>query len=256
MSTANDFVLELPTMPRSLRTIEAGGIYHVINRGNGKRRIFRKDEDYQAFLKVLAGGLKRHPVELLAFCVLSNHWHLLLWPKTDAALPKLLAWITVTHARRYHQHYKTPGSGHVYQGRYKSFPVQDDEHFLTVARYIEANALRAGVVPDARKWRWCSLAQREFGRSELPLSIWPMDRPRDWASIVNQVMEPDAINQIHQSVIRGRPFGSMAWMQRTAARLGLKNTMNPMGRPRKPMKELSNRQKHRRIREENGHMSG
>src|ERR1700687_3177043 len=137
-------------MPRTRRLIEADGIYHVINRGNGKQRIFRKDEDFQAFLKVLAEGLNRYPIEMLAYCVLSNHWHLLLRPTTDSAISKFLAWVTVTHARRYHQHYKTPGRGPVDQGRYKSFPVQDDEHFLTVARYIEANALRAGVVSDAR----------------------------------------------------------------------------------------------------------
>jgi putative transposase len=241
-------------MPRAQRCIEAYGIYHVINRGNGKQRIFRKDDDFQAFLKVLAEGLKRHPVELLAYCILSNHWHLLLRPKTDSAISKLMAWATVTHARRYHQHYKNPGSGHVYQGRYRSFPVEEDRHFLTVARYIEANALRAGAVSDARRWRWCSLAQRERGLAHVPLAAWPVDRPRNWASIVNQAMEPDQLTQIRQSVIRGRPFGSMPWMQKIAARLGLQGSLKPRGRPPKAVEKLSERQSRRR--KESGHKSG
>ena len=244
-------------MPRTHRLIEANGIYHVINRGNGRRRIFRKDEDFQAFLKVLAAGLKRYPVALLAYCVLSNHWHLLLRPHTDSAISKLMAWVTVTHARRYHQHYQSPGNGHVYQGRYKSFPVEDDGHFLTVARYIEANALRAGVVADARRWRWCSLAQREGGRADVPLTPWPVDRPRHWAKIVNQAMDPDQLTQVRQSVIRGRPFGSLPWMQRMGVRLGLQSTLKPLGRPRKALEELTPRQRRRRRKEgESGHKSG
>src|ERR1022692_4979247 len=113
------FCVRMAGMPRTKRINEAGVIYHVINRGNGKQRIFRKDGDFQAFQKVLADGLKRYAVELLAYCVMSNHWHLLLRPNPDSAMSKFLAWVTVTHARRFHQHYKSPGSGHVYQGRYK-----------------------------------------------------------------------------------------------------------------------------------------
>jgi putative transposase len=243
-------------MPRARRVFEAGGIYHVVNRGNGRRRIFRKDDDFQAFLKVLAEGLNRYPVELLAYCMLSNHWHLLLRPTTDSAMSKLMAWVTVTHARRYHQHYKSPGSGHVYQGRYKSFPVEDDAHFLTVARYIEANALRAGVISDARLWRWCSLAQRERGRADVPLGAWPVDRPRDWGKIVNQAMEPELLTEVRRSVIRGRPFGSTSWVQRIAACLGLQVTLKPHGRPRKAVEELSKRQLRRRKKAEMGHKSG
>src|SRR5829696_2541674 len=136
-------------MPRTRRQIEAGTIYHVLNRGNGRQALFSKDADYAAFLKLLAEALEKFPVDLLAYCLMGNHWHLLLRPRTADALSQMIAGLTVTHARRHHQHYPNPGIGHLYQGRFKSFPVQSDEHFLTVARYIHANPLRAGLVKRA-----------------------------------------------------------------------------------------------------------
>src|SRR4051794_20736926 len=129
-------------MPRTSRQIEAGMIYHVLNRGNGRRMLFSKESDFLAFIKLLGEAFTRFEVDLLAFCLMGNHWHLLVRPRTDQALARCMAWLTVTHARRHHMHYPNPGSGHLYQGRFKSFPVQSDEHFLTVARYIHANPVR------------------------------------------------------------------------------------------------------------------
>ena len=126
-------------MPRTARAIEAGLIYHVLNRGNGRMRLFHKAEDYQAFERVLAEGLERYPVELLTYCVMPNHWHLVVRPKTDEALGRWMGWVGVTHVRRHHEHYHRRGGGHLYQGRFKSFPVSSDEHFLTLCRYVEAN---------------------------------------------------------------------------------------------------------------------
>ena len=118
-------------------------IYHVLNRGNGRMRIFHKAGDFAAFERVLAQGLRRYPVELFTYCVMSSHWHLVVRPKTDAALGRLMGWVGVTHVRRHHEHYHTRGGGHLYQGRFKSFPVEEDDYFLTLCRYVEANALRA-----------------------------------------------------------------------------------------------------------------
>jgi putative transposase len=119
--------------------------------------LFHKQGDFDAFLKVLAEGLERYPVELLCYCLMSNHWHLLLKPKSSAGLADLMRWVGVTHVRRHHQHYHRRGGGHLYQGRYKSFPIQDDAHFLTVCRYIEANPLRAKMVERAEAWPYSSL---------------------------------------------------------------------------------------------------
>src|ERR1700721_29868 len=124
-------------MPRPRRKIAADGYYHVLNRGNGKMTLFHKEGDFDAFLKVLAEGLGRYPVELPCYCLMSNHWHLLLKPKSTGGLADLMRWVGVTHVRRHHEHYHSRGGGHLYQGRYKSFPIQDDAHFLTVCQYIE-----------------------------------------------------------------------------------------------------------------------
>ena len=105
-------------------------------------RLFHKAEDYQAFERVLAEGLERYPVELLTYCVMPNHWHLVVRPKTDEALGRWMGWVGVTHVRRHHEHYHRRGGGHLYQGRFKSFPVSSDEHFLTLCRYVEANPPR------------------------------------------------------------------------------------------------------------------
>src|SRR4051794_12259656 len=106
-------------MPRQLRRLEPGMVYHVLNRGNGQRTLFSKDADFVAFLTALAQGLERYPVDLLAYCLMSNHWHLLLRPRTARALPELMRWLTTPHARRLNAHVdgrrRRTETGRVYQ---------------------------------------------------------------------------------------------------------------------------------------------
>ena len=177
-------------MPRTARAIEAGLIYHVLNRGNGRLRLFHKAEDYQAFERILAEGLERYPVELLTYCVMPNHWHLVVRPQANDALGRWLGWVGVTHVRRHHEHYHRRGGGHLYQGRFKSFPVSGDEHFLTLCRYVEANPRRAGLVARAEQWPWSGLWRREGRLSELPLAGWPVRRPSGWVARVNRGLAP------------------------------------------------------------------
>src|SRR5690349_4700766 len=99
-------------MPRPRRKVVAGGYYHVLNRGNGRARLFHKERDFAAFLAVVAEGLGRYPVDLLCYCLMGNHWHLVLRPRTPAALADLMRWVGVTHVRRHHEHYHTRGGGH------------------------------------------------------------------------------------------------------------------------------------------------
>ncbi len=217
-------------MPRTARSIEAGAIYHVLNRGNGRLRLFRKPGDFAAFELVMAQGLERYPVDLLTYCLMGNHWHLVLRPRTSESLGRLMGWIGVTHVRRHHEHYRLVGGGHLYQGRFKSFVVQNDLHLLRVCRYVEANAARAGLVKRAERWAYGGSFARVAGGKPFSLSDWPVDRPPDWLALINQ--QQDDLKTLRISVNRGRPFGDPAWVQKTVKRLGLEYTMRDRGRPK------------------------
>src|SRR5579864_3129721 len=145
-------------MPRTARASVGDVCYHVLNRGNGRSRVFRKDGDYRAFVRLLQAAGERVPMRLLAYCLMPNHFHLLVWPRKDRALSRWMQWLLTAHVRRYHRHYHS--SGHVWQGRFKAFPIEQDEHLLTVLRYVERNPLRASLVERAESWPWSSLAWR------------------------------------------------------------------------------------------------
>jgi putative transposase len=221
-------------MPRPPRADEAGALYHALNRGNARATIFRKEADYEAFERILAEGLDRYDVRLFTYELMPSHWHLVLRPEADGEMSRFLRWATATHTMRYHAHYHNSGQGHLYQGRFKSFPIQDDDHFLTVCRYVERNALRAGLVKRAQDWRWGSLWRWLQPSEPEPalLSPWPIPRLPNWVERVNQPMSEAELDAVLRCVQRGTPFGETAWRDAAAERLGLTSTMRSRGRPR------------------------
>ena len=221
-------------MPRRPRLAAGELAYHILNRRIGRLPLFEKPADYMAFEKILAEAADRTRVRIAAYCLMPNHWHLLLWPRRDGELSEVLRWITVTHTQRWHAHHHTAGTGPVYQGRFKSFPVQTDEHFLTVARYVERNALRAKLVSRAEGWQWSSLWRREQGDGTVTawLSEWPINQPRDWVARVNRPQMASELEALRVSVQRGRPFGEEGWVRRMAKRFGMESTLRPRGRPK------------------------
>jgi putative transposase len=235
----------LSIMPRPRRNILTDVVYHVLNRGNRRMRIFQKPQDYEAFATCLTQGLERFGIDLFAWCLMPNHWHLVLRPRSDRQLQKFMQWLTVTHVRRYHTHHDQ-STGHLYQGRYKHFCVQQDSYFLTLCRYVEANALRARLATRAERWLWSSLHQRLNKISKPPLSDWPVSRPGNWTQLANQSLDPKQLTQIREHVIRDRPLGTPDWIKKMAARLDLKQTLHPRGRPPRPIDSLSPRQRRRR----------
>ncbi len=131
-------------MPRAARKAPGGQVYHVLNRSVGKMHLFGKDADFEAFQRVMIEAHQRHPIRILSYCVLSNHWHFAVWPDADGQVTAFFRWVAHTHALRWRVAHRTVGYGHLYQGRFQSFPVQSDEHLLTVSRYIERNAVGPG----------------------------------------------------------------------------------------------------------------
>ena len=224
-------------MPRANRVCPGGIVYHALNRGNQRDRVFDGPGDYAALEGVLAESVELVGMRLLAYAVLPNHWHMLLYPRGDGDLPRFMHHLTTTHVRRWRLHRHSVGEGHVYQGTYKSFPVARDEHFLSVARYIERNPLRAGLVAagQAAAWRWSSLWRRVYGTPEQQslLSPWPVDQPGNWVQRVNQPQTQVELEALRLCVRRGRPYGPDRWVARTAEALGLGFTLRDRGRPKK-----------------------
>lgn len=223
-------------MPRTKRKTLGGYYYHVINRGNGRLRIFKKQDDFLAFEKILGEAQDRVPMRICGYCIMPNHWHLLLQPYEDGDLSAFMQWLTVTHTMRHHYSHGTAGTGHLYQGRFKSFPVQADFHLLKVLKYIEANPVAAEIVDKASDYQWSSYDyhtgrkrdDREFKIADMP----DMPSPRSWARIVHADMPQSDKDEINQSLKRGAPLGDEEWKKQTVKALDLQSTINKRGRPR------------------------
>ncbi len=229
-------------MPRRARYTPGGYCYHVLNRAVGRMQLFDDEGDCLAYVRVLVAGLERYPqARLLSYCLMPNHWHLVFWPRrgADGVLSELMRWLGTTHVRRHHAHRHTSGGGPIYQGRFKSFPIQEDQHLLTVQRYVERNALRANLVQRAELWRWGSLwLRRQSGGMEKEeqalqslLADGPAPRPRNWLAIVNRAQTQAELDALRYSVAKGRPYGATDWSERTADRLGM--SLRGPGRPKK-----------------------
>jgi putative transposase len=206
--------------------------YHVLNRGNHSAAVFHKPSDYDAFVEALIDARARLPLDLLGYCLMPNHFHLVIRPRADGDLGRWVQWLLMAHARRYHRHYHTSGHGHVWQGRFKAFPIQDDDHLRTVLRYVERNALRAELVARAEDWKWSSLP----GWLRRDPLLWCGEaevRDERWLARVNEPLSDKDLQRLRLSAERGRPFGDESWTRETARRLGLESTLRARGRPRK-----------------------
>jgi putative transposase len=197
-------------------------------------RVFRSDDDFAAFERILAKTLATRPMRVAAYCLMPNHWHLVLWPERTGDLAAFMQKLTITHARNWQEHRHRVGYGHLYQGRYKSFPIQGDDHFYHVVRYVERNALRANLVARAQDWRWGSLWRRTHRTEDDGglLGAWPVGLPKDWTRLVNRPQHEAELDALRRSVVRGRPYGGERWVQATAKRLHLESTLRARGRPK------------------------
>lgn len=222
-------------MPRTTRIDVGGIVYHVINRANARMKIFDRDEDYILFEKVLEEAKEKFDVRILAYCIMPNHWHLILYPKNDGDLQKFMGWLSMTHTQRWHSHHRTAGSGHLYQGRYKSFLVQTNQYLLQLFRYVERNALRAKLVKKAENWRWTSLYRRENGseKQKKLLGEWPIDTPKNYLYLVNEPHTNTEMESLRYCVNKGKPYGSLAWTRKMIDAFKLESTLRGRGRPKK-----------------------
>jgi putative transposase len=222
-------------MPRTARLAPGGMVFHVLNRGVGKSQLFFNDQDYLAFERIIGDTLRKRAMRILSYCLMPNHWHFVLWPENDGDLGRFMQRLTVTHVTRWQKNYNMVGFGHVYQGRFKSFPVETDAYFYQVNRYVERNPMRGTLVSRAEDWPYGSLWIGQHGTAEHRdlLSAWPMPRPRKWLEYVNEPASEAELAALRRSSIRGTPYGSPAWVDATAKKLGLEATLRKPGRPKK-----------------------
>ena len=223
-------------MPRALRFMPAGLAYHVLNRASGQAPIFADPEAARRFVIVLTQALERVPAgRLLAWCLMPNHWHLVFHPCADDVVQPLVQWLSLTHAQRHRRASGSVGHGHLYQGRYKSFPIATDGHLLTVLRYVERNPVRAGLVDTAGDWPWSSASRCvPVGCKWWPKpATWPIARPVGWADFVDRPQtateEEAALDRLRLATRRGRPFSPAEWTTETARRLGLRGERSMPG---------------------------
>jgi putative transposase len=226
-------------MPRRPRPIDDGLVYHVINRGNNRTPVFFTDDDYAAFLRAIGDLKTRRPFALYGYCLMTDHVHLLIRPH-ETPISRLMQSLLVSHTQRYHR--RNQSGGHVWHGRFKSPVIQDDEHLLTVLRYIEANPLRARIVEAAGDYPWSSFPAHGLGRRDPlldPLADYealaktPATRRRRWSAFVHQPPPDEELAAIRRSCSSGLPFGAARWVDDLSTRLGLDLTIRPRGRPRK-----------------------
>ena len=196
-------------MPRRKRVNRGGLVYHVLNRAAARRRIFETPSDYSTFELCLEQARQRINMRILTYCILPNHWHLVLWPRDDGHLSEFMKWLGTTHSRRWQVAHQSAGGGRVYQGRFKSFPIQVEEHLLDVCRYVERNALRAGLVEVAQEWRWSGLWQRSNGGQSVRLARWPVSRGSNWLQRVNCAQTDAELAVVRKSV---QSESSLGWV--------------------------------------------
>lgn len=222
-------------MPRNARVDVGGEVYHVINRANGRLQIFDKDEDYQLFEKLLLETKELFDMRILAYELMPNHWHLVLYPKNDGDLGAFMHRLSNAHTRKVHAYTNTNGSGHLYQGRYKSFLVDSQNYLLAVIKYVERNSVRAKLVRLCEDWQWGSAWRRIYGTAQQMklLDQSPVDLPGDYLKWINTPEKLDDLDMIRTSVNKSVPYGNRTWVEEMVSRHHLESTLKAPGRPKK-----------------------
>jgi putative transposase len=219
-------------MPRPLRITHPNVVYHVLNRANERARIFHSHAEYRLFRMLLREASRRFPVRVLAYCIMPNHWHLVLWPLAPDSVSAFMHWLTTTHVAIYRRHHGSVGDGHVYQGRFKCFAVQSSADYLKVMHYVEQNALRGRLAPRAELWRWSSVNERcRITRGIL--AAGPVPLPANWIDLLNQPMSREDLAKLRESAERGTPFGSDEWKRAAAVVHGVEQKLRGRGRPKR-----------------------
>jgi putative transposase len=198
-------------MARVPRAFLGGHCYHVMNRGNARATVFHSHRDYLRFLKILNEAQERLAMTVFSACLMPNHFHLVLRPHARGDMSRWMHWVMTTHVARHRKVHDTVGR--IWQGRFKAFPIQQDAHLHAVMRYVERNALRAGLVQRAETWPWGSLHWRDAGQAPIELADSPAGLPAGWIQWVNEPQTSAELEALRRSAHYQVPFGDADWLK-------------------------------------------
>jgi putative transposase len=199
-------------MPLPRRLTLGNYVYHVLNRGARKGPLFVDSDDYRQFETLLLRAKERTRMRIVAYCLMPNHWHLLLWPYGNGDLTAFVRWLTITHTARWTRKHRCVGDGAVYQARFKSIAVENGRHLYWVWRYVERNALRANLVASAEDWRWGSLWHRSHQSYDQITSGGPIPLPENWIDLVNLPQTEAELSAFRGHIRLSQPFGQETWL--------------------------------------------
>lgn len=214
-------------MPRIARGLAGGEIYHIINRGNRRQTVFHNAQDYEKFVELMEDAKKIADVKLYSFVLMPNHFHFVVEPNEAEDLSRYMQWLLTSYVRYYNKTYKT--SGHLWQGRYKSFIVQRDNYLLNLLNYVEENPQRANL----KQWKYVST------NSEINhfVDALPVELPENWEEFKKEILNTEDKEKIDNSIQRQSPYGEDVWVNVTAAKYNILSTIKPRGRPKKIVEE-------------------
>jgi len=226
-------------MPRLPRTVFGGLPHHVTQRGNRREEIFFTDEDCEAYLSWLKEYSDKYRVEVLAYCLMTNHIHLVAAPSTADGLQRVLKPLHMRYAQRINR--ARGWKGHLWQGRYFSSPL-DEAYLWAAVRYVERNPVRAGMEQRAENYRWSSAAAHCGNRSDDLLNLessWSKQfaAVHDWSTWLAEGDETEKIKILRQNVDKGLPCGNADFVRRLGEKIGRQLAYRPQGRPRKAVND-------------------
>jgi putative transposase len=188
-------------MPRRLRFSPPNSVHHVINRGNERRLLFDDFHDFGEFRELVAWAKSKIPLRIIAYSLMPNHWHFIVWPEESDSISRFFQLLCTTHAIKRRRETGTVGYGHVYQGRYKAFLIHSETYLFRAMRYVEANPFRAGLVKEASEWPWSSFHERRQS-DRVILDDGPLPLPDNWDALVTSPLPTDFIEDFHKNVRR------------------------------------------------------
>ena len=218
-------------MPRIARVLTDNQIYHIINRGNRRESVFHDNYDYEKFLRLLIESKEIYALKIYAYCLMPNHFHLVIYTKYANFLSQAMHWISSSYVRYYNKRYNL--SGHLWQGRYKSFIVQEDTYLLVLLKYVEVNPKRARIVKDCIDYKYSSANTRVKNEKDLLIDETPICLPDDWYSYINSDEKNIDIESIRNSINRQSPLGDENWRYMVSKKYNLESTINSIGRPKR-----------------------